>query len=73
MKYVPYLLVERKKGSKSKRKDFGAMTYTFFNSKIDSGVNEGLSWFGINLMVSFQDITRNMFCNLAKNSHLADL
>ena len=49
------------------------MTFTFFNSKIDSGVNEGLSWFGINLMVSFQDITRNMFCNLAKNSHLADL
>ena len=73
MKYLPYLLVERKKGSNSNRKDFGAMTYTFFNSKIDSGVNEGLSWFGINLVVSFQDFTQNMFCNLAKISHPVDL
>ena len=49
------------------------MTYTFFNQKFDDGVNEGLSWFGTNLMVSFQDINQNMFCNLAKISHLADL
>ena len=52
---------------------YGGMTYTFFNSKIDNGVNEGLNWFGIYLMVSLQDITQNMFCNLAKISHLADL
>ena len=49
------------------------MTYTFFNQKFDKGVNEGLNRFGINLMVSFQDITQNMFCNLAKISHPADL
>ena len=49
------------------------MTFTFLNQKFDNGVNEGLSWFGINLMVSFQDITQNMFCNLAKISHQADL
>ena len=49
------------------------MTYTFFNQKFDNGVNEWLSWFHINLIVSFQDITQNMFCNLAKISHPADL
>ena len=49
------------------------MTYTYFNQKFDDGVNEVLSWFGINLMVSFQDISQNMFCNLAKISHPADL
>ena len=49
------------------------MTYTFFNQKIDNGVNEGLSWFGINLMVGFQHITQNMFYNLAKISHPAIL
>ena len=49
------------------------MTYTFFNQKSDNCVNEVLSWFGINLMISFQDITLNMFCNLAKISHQADL
>ena len=43
------------------------MTYTFFNQKCD--VNEGLSWTGVNLMVRFQDIIQNMFCNLAK-SHI---
>ena len=48
------------------------MTYTFFNQKFDNGVNEGLGWFGINLMVSFQHIAQNMFCNLAKISHPAD-
>ena len=48
------------------------MTYTFFNQKIDNGVNDGLSWFGINLMVNFQDITQNIFCNLAKIAHPAD-
>ena len=42
------------------------MTYTIFNQKFDNAMNEGLSWFGINLVVSFQDITHNMFCNLAK-------
>ena len=49
------------------------MTYTFFNQKLHNGENEVLSWFGLNLMVSFKDITQNMFCNLAKISHLADL
>ena len=44
------------------------MAYTFFNQKFDIGLNEALSWFGINLMVHFQDITQNMICNLAKNS-----
>ena len=41
------------------------MSYAFFNQKFDNVENEGLSWFGINVMVSFQDITQNMFCNLA--------
>ena len=50
-----------------------AMVYTIFNQKVDNAMNEGLSWFGINLVVSFQDITQNMFCNLAKISHPADL
>ena len=36
-------------------------------------MNEVLGWFGINLMVSFQYITQNMFCNLAKVSHQDDL
>ena len=49
------------------------MTYAFFNQKFDNGINEGLSWFGINLMVSFQDITQNMFCNLARISHSTHL
>ena len=49
------------------------MTYTFSNQKFDNRVNKLLSWFGINLMVSFQDITQNMFCKLAKISHPADL
>ena len=49
------------------------MTYTFLNMKFDNGVNELLSWFGINLMVSFQDSTQIFFCNLAKISHPADL
>ena len=40
------------------------MSYAFFNQKFDNV--ESLSWFGINLVVSFQDITQNMFCNLAK-------
>ena len=49
------------------------MTYTFFHQKFDNGMNIGLSWFGINLVVSFEDITQNMFCNLATISHPADL
>ena len=49
------------------------MAYTIFNQKFDNAMNEGLSWFGINLVVSFQDITHNIFCNLAKESHPADL
>ena len=49
------------------------MTYIFFNQKFANGVNKVLSWFGINLMASFQDITQNMFFNLAKISHQADL
>ena len=46
------------------------MTYTFSNRKFASGVND---WFSINLMASFQDIIQNMFCNVAKISHPADL
>ena len=49
------------------------MTYTFFGQKFNNGVNEGLRWFGINLMVSLQDIAQNVVCNLAKISHQADL
>ena len=49
------------------------MTYIFFNINFDKGVNEMLSWFGINLVVSFQDIAQNMFCNLAVIPHPADL
>ena len=48
------------------------MTYTFFNQKLDSGVNQLLSWFGINLMVRYQNITQNIFCNLANTSHQVD-
>ena len=49
------------------------MTYTFFYQKFDNDVNEMLSWFGINLIDSFQKITQNMFCTLAKISHPAGL
>ena len=49
------------------------MTYTFFNGKFANDVNDVLSWFGINLLSSFQYITQNMFCDLAKISHQADL
>ena len=49
------------------------MTYTFFNQKFDNGVNERVIWFAINLVVCFQDIIQNLFCNLAKISHSADL
>ena len=48
------------------------MAYTFFNHKVDNGVNEVLSKFGIDLIVSFQDNTQNMFSNLAQISHPAD-
>ena len=49
------------------------MTHTFFNQLFDNDVNEGLSYFGMNLMISFQDITQIMFCNLAKILQRADL
>ena len=49
------------------------MTYTFFHQKFDNGANEVFGWFGINLMVSFQVNTQNMFCSLAKISPPADL
>ena len=49
------------------------MTCTFFNRKFAISVNGVLGWFGINLMASFQDITQNIFCNLARISHQADL
>ena len=49
---------------------FRAMTYPFFNQKFDSGMYEVLSWFGINLMVSFHVF---IFCNLTDISHPADL
>ena len=45
------------------------MTFPFFHQRFDYGVNEVLSWFGINLMVSFQDITQNLFFILPK-SHI---
>ena len=48
------------------------MTYTFFNQKLDNGVNELLSWFGINLLVRYQNITQNIFCNLTNTSHPVD-
>ena len=32
------------------------MIYTLSYQKFDNGVNELLSWFGINLMVDFQDV-----------------
>ena len=47
------------------------MPYTFFNRMFVNGVNEVLSWFGTHRMAGFQDITQNMFCNLAKISHPA--
>ena len=49
------------------------MIYIFFNQKFDNGVNEGLGWFGMNLVVVFQEITQNVFCNLAKTLHPADI
>ena len=39
---------------------------SFFQPKFVNGMNEVLSWFGISLTASFQNITENMFCNLAK-------
>ena len=48
------------------------MTYTFFNQKFDNGVDKGLSWFGINLIVSFQDMTQTCF-EIWPKSHKADL
>ena len=54
-------------------KKIRAVTYTVFNLKFANGETEVLSWFHIDLMASFQDITQNMFCNLAKISHPADL
>ena len=49
------------------------MTYTFFDQRFDNGVNEGVSWFVINLMVSFHNLRQNIFCNLAKISNPDDL
>ena len=49
------------------------MTYTFFNQKIANGTIEVFCQFRTHLMDSFQDITQNMFCNLAQMSHPADL
>ena len=43
------------------------MTYTFFNQKFDNAVNELLRWFGIYLIVSFQDITQNILSQIGKN------
>ena len=46
------------------------ISQAIFYQKFDNGVSEVLScWLGINLMVSFKDITQNMFCNLAETSH----
>ena len=49
------------------------MTYTFFNQKFENGSNEELSWFDINIMVGSPVNTQNMFFNLARISHPADL
>ena len=51
------------------------MTYTFFNHKFDNGVNKVFSKFDNYPMGSFQVtcISQNMFCNLAKITHLGDL
>ena len=37
----------------------------FFSQKFANGANKVLSWFGINVMASFQNITQNMVCNLS--------
>ena len=42
------------------------MTYTFFNQMFDNGVNEVLSWFGINL--SFQVLTLKHVLQIGKKS-----
>ena len=49
------------------------MANAFFDQRFDNGVNVGVSWFGINLMVSFHDITQNIFGNLEKISNPDDL
>ena len=52
------------------------MEYNCFNKTVDNGLNGVLSWFGINLKISFQYIAQicfAMFCNLANISHPADL
>ena len=46
------------------------MTYTFFNQKFDKGVNEGLNRFGINLMVSFQDLLHKICFEIWQKSHI---
>ena len=38
------------------------MTCTVFNQKFDNGVNEALSYFAINPMVSFQDKRLHITC-----------
>ena len=45
------------------------MTYTFFNQKFANCVNEVLSWFGINLMASFQNITETCIA-IWQKSHI---
>ena len=50
-----------------------AMPFIFSNLTFDYGVNQVLSWFDIELMASFKDITQNMFCILARISPQADL
>ena len=49
---------------------------SFFNQKVDTGLNGVHSWFGINLNIGVQYIAQicfAMFCNLAKIAHPADL
>ena len=45
----------------------------FLNRKFANGVYEVLCWFGTNLIVSFQEISQIIFCNLAKVSDPAEL
>ena len=47
--------------------------WELIGQQCDNDVNEGLSRFRIKLMVGLQDITQNMFCNLVKISHPANL
>ena len=52
----------------AKIKELGPCHMLFFNQKFDNVENEGLSWFGIDIIVSFQDITQNVL-QFGKKTH----